>query len=299
MPIVYKGEFIESVEMKKITVSLIGGGDGTEIIHHRIEKGAKWSLYPQDGWVALEHITILSGILKLQLEDCEQTLHPGDSFFGSPISKTYIFTAEEDTEFLYVSSRPVFHYYSQATKKMMDLAIAIEEKDGYTVDHCSRITQLSMMIGESMELDSHQLLRLNVSSFLHDVGKVRVPLSILQKPGKLSDEEWTIMKKHSTYGREILSETKIPLIMDAGLIVEQHHERFDGKGYPNGLSGGNICIEAAIISVADSYDAMTTDRPYKKGRTKAEALEEIQRCSGTMYNPDVVTMFLSLKDRIN
>jgi HD-GYP domain-containing protein (c-di-GMP phosphodiesterase class II) len=127
---------------------------------------------------------------------------------------------------------------------------------------------------------------------------VKIPLDILQKPDKLSNEEWEVMKRHSIYGREILEETQLPLLMNAGLIVEQHHERYDGKGYPYGLAKDDIKIEASIISVVDSYDAITTDRPYHKGKTKEEAIFEIKRYRGTMYHPIVVDTFLLLQDRI-
>lgn len=299
MSIVNRGQFIETVQVKKLEVSLISSGDGTEIIHHKLEADGIWGLTPQEGWDALEHFTVLSGRLRFQTDQGIQYLYPGDSYFECPIRHALIFYAEEETEFIYVSSRPVFHIYSQANKKTMDLAISIEEKDGYTADHCHRIAQMSMMVGEKMGLDPYQLVKLNLSSFFHDVGKVKVPLSILQKPGKLSNEEWEIMKLHTTYGREILEETNLPLLKLAGEIVEQHHERYDGKGYPKGLSDDRIAIEAAIISVVDSYDAMTTDRIYQKGRTKEEALEEIRRCSGTMYNPEVVKVFLSLREKLN
>ncbi|MGD8188389.1 HD domain-containing phosphohydrolase [Brevibacillus ginsengisoli] len=285
--------------MKKLEVSLISSGDGTEIIHHKLEADGKWGLTPQEGWDALEHITLLSGKLRLQTEKGERILVAGDSYFECPVTNSLIFHAEEETEFLYISSRPVFHIYSHANKKTMDLAVAIEEKDGYTADHCYRIAQMSMMVGEQMGLDPNQLVKLNLSSFFHDVGKVKVPLTILQKPGKLTSEEWEIMKLHTTYGREILEETNLPLLKKAGEIVEQHHERYDGKGYPKGLTGDKIAIEAEIISIVDSYDAMTTDRIYQKGRTKEAALEEIKRCSGTMYNPEVVKVFLSLKEKLN
>ena len=113
---------------------------------------------------------------------------------------------------------------------MEELAISIEEKDGYTHDHCSRITKMSMLVGKAMGLNSKQMLRLNLASFFHDIGKVKVPLEILQKPGKLTEEEWEIMKQHPTYGREILEETRIPTLASAGKVVEQHHERYDRKG---------------------------------------------------------------------
>jgi len=106
------------------------------------------------------------------------------------------------------------------------------------------------------------------------------------------------MKLHTTFGRELLEETKIPFLREVGVIVEQHHERYDGKGYPKGLKGNEISIEAAIIAVVDSFDAMTTDRVYKKGKSKEEAFEEILNNKGTMYDPIVVDTFIALKNEI-
>ncbi|MGB8956297.1 MAG: HD domain-containing phosphohydrolase, partial [Tumebacillaceae bacterium] len=111
--------------------------------------------------------------------------------------------------------------------------------------------------------------------------------------------EWEIMKAHTVYGREMLEKTGLPNLIAAGKIVEQHHERFDGSGYPHGLKGQEILIGAAIVAVVDSYDAMTTDRCYQKGRKKTEAVAEILRCRGTLYHPDVVDAFLSLQDKLD
>jgi HD-GYP domain-containing protein (c-di-GMP phosphodiesterase class II) len=291
--------FIETVHMKGLQVSLIASGDGTEIIYHKIEAGTRWGLEPSEGWEALEYFHILTGELRLLTEDGNyKSIKAGDSFYKQPVTEHHIFLSMETTEFLYVTSQPIFHHYSKITKEIHELSVSIEEKDGYTVDHCYRINKLSMMVGEAISLKPKQILRLNIASYLHDVGKLNVPLHILQKPGKLSAEEWEIMKQHSTFGREILNDTGIPLLIDAGIVVEQHHERFDGRGYPKGLKGDEILIEAAIISVVDSFDAMTTDRVYKKGKTKEEAFEEILRCRETMYNPEIVDVFLSLKDKI-
>jgi HD-GYP domain-containing protein (c-di-GMP phosphodiesterase class II) len=292
--------FIETVHMKGLQVSLIASGDGTEIIYHKLEAGTRWGLEPSEGWEALEYFHVLSGELRLLKEDGNyKSIKTGDSFYKQPVKEHHIFLSIKTTEFLYVTSQPIFHHYSKITKEIHELSVSIEEKDGYTVDHCYRINKLSMLVGEAIGLKPKQVLRLNIASYLHDVGKLNVPLDILQKPGKLTTEEWDIMKQHSTFGREILNETGIPLLIDAGIVVEQHHERFDGKGYPKGLKGEEILIEAAIISVVDSFDAMTTDRVYKKGKTKEEAYEEILRCRGTMYHPEIVDVFLVLKDKIN
>ncbi|MEY8741786.1 HD domain-containing protein [Niallia taxi] len=298
MGILNEGEFIETVHFKGLQISLIAAGDGTEVIYHKLQQGSSWAMGPEEGWEGLEYFYIISGKLLYQRDGNSIELNPGQSFYGSPIKVYTIFYAEEITEFIYVTSQPVFHHYSQLSKDLFELTISIEEKDGYTRDHCERIKDYSMLVGETLSLNTKQTARLNLSSFFHDLGKVKVPLNILQKPSKLTEEEWEVMKLHTTFGRELLEETRIPFLREVGVIVEQHHERYDGKGYPKGLKGNEISIEAAIIAVVDSFDAMTTDRVYKKGKSKEEAFEEILNNKGTMYHPLVVDAFIELKDTI-
>jgi HD-GYP domain-containing protein (c-di-GMP phosphodiesterase class II) len=292
-------DFIETVTMKGLQVSLLASSNTTEIIHHKLEHGANWALGPEEGWGALEYILVLNGELKsFPLNSKLRSIKQGESFHRHPVKEHYTFQAVGETEFLYVSSQPIFHRYSKTVTDMVELVRSIEEKDGYTMNHCTRITRLSMIVGESMGLDSEQILKLNLGSFFHDVGKVKIPEEILNKPGKLTAEEWDIMKQHPTYGRILLEESTIPVLTSAGVIVEHHHERYDGKGYPRGLSGEEISLEASIISVVDSYDAMTTDRVYQERRTPEYAFEELLRCRGTMYHPDVVDKFIELKNTI-
>jgi putative nucleotidyltransferase with HDIG domain len=295
-----KGQVIEKVSLKGLEFSLLASGDGTEIIHHRLTAGARWGLMPEEGWDALEFFIVLSGKIIWQLsEENTITLNAGDSISAVPVKKHSIFVAEVDTEFLYISSQPVFHHYSQVIQEMMGLAVTVEQKDGYTADHCQRIMKLSMMVGEAMGLSSNQLVELNLGAFFHDVGKVKVPEAILGKPSSLTQEEWGIMKQHTVYGRQMLEETNLPNLQNAATIVEQHHERYDGSGYPYGLRGEQICIGAAIVAVVDSYDAMTTDRVYRKGCSKEEALIEIERGYGTLYRSDVVDAFFSISNKID
>lgn len=297
--ILLNGGAVEEVSMKGLHLSLIASGDGTEIIQHRLEKGQSWAIQPQEGWNALETIYILSGLLMYKGPEGEILLKKGNSFSSSPIKEPAIFTAQTEVVFLYITSQPVFHYYSQTNREMLELAVRVEQKDGYTADHCSRIKSLATIVGEHMKLTPQQILDLNLGAFLHDVGKVKIPDSILGKPSKLTDEEYEIIKKHTVYGREILHETGVSLFKEVGYIVEQHHERYDGKGYPYGLKGDEIKLESYIVSVVDSYDAMTSKRVYSNGRSKEEALAEIKRCSGTMYHPDVVEAFLAVADKID
>ncbi len=279
-------------------ISLLASGDGTEVIHHKLYKGARWAMAPEEGWTALEHVTILSGHLIYHSPKEEVVLRPGDSVNACPVKEHAIFIAETEVEFIYVTSQPQFHYYSSSVTEMMDLAILVEEKDGYTAEHCDRIKELSMMIGKFMGLSSDKLYLLNLSAFLHDIGKVKVPDQILNKPNKLTNEEYETMKKHTTWGRETLANTNFGDLIKAGEIVEQHHERFDGKGYPNNLQGEEILIEAAIITVVDAFDAMTSNRVYRKGMAIDTALEELELYKGTMFNPMVVDAFFSIKDKI-
>lgn len=289
-----QGQAIEKVSLKGLELSLLASGDGTEIIHHRLTAGSRWVIGPEEGWNALEHLFVLSGCLVWQSPAGEKIIKTGDSISAVPVKKDAFFIAKTNTEFLYVSSRPVFHHYSQTVQQMMELTVSVEEKDGYTADHCQRIKDLSMLVGDKLGLLPNQMYELNLGAFLHDIGKVKVPENILGKPGSLTPEEWSIMKLHTVFGREMLQQSPIPNLVSAAAIVEQHHERIDGSGYPHGLRGSEILVGSLIVAVVDSFDAMTTDRVYKKGRSKEEALAEIEKGRDSLYRSDVVDAFFSI-----
>ncbi len=153
-----------------------------------------------------------------------------------------------------------------------------------------RIQRLSYATGQELGLEPHRLYLLNYGAYLHDLGKVRIPLEILQKPAALTPDEWRVMKRHPTFGRELLEPT---FMKDVGPIVEQHHERFDGSGYPHGLAGEEVLLEAAIVAVADTYDAMTTDRVYRKALPPEVAFAEIDKYAGVHYPREVVAAFFT------
>jgi HD-GYP domain-containing protein (c-di-GMP phosphodiesterase class II) len=295
-----KGQAIEKVSLKGLELSLVASWDGTEVIHHRLSAGFHWAIGPEEGWKALELLWVISGRLTWKASDGEAySIGPGESLTGAPVEEDCIFFAETDTEFLYVTSQPVFHQYSKIVQELTKLTLSVEEKDGYTADHCQRIKQLSMLLGEKLRLTTSQMYALNLGAFFHDLGKIKIPENILGKPESLTKEEWTIMKKHTVYGGDLLNQTKLPSLIAAAPIVIQHHERFNGSGYPYGLKGEQITIGAAIVAVVDSFDAMTTDRIYKKGRSRGEALEEIKKESGILYHPDIVNAFISVFDQID
>ncbi|MBW5447574.1 HD domain-containing protein [Cohnella sp. CFH 77786] len=292
------GEYIERFSTKGLVISHICSGDGTEVIHHKLEAGFRWYIAPEEGWLALEYAHILAGELVWKKQDEDVVLRPGDSISAYMITEMAMFVASKDTEFLYVVSRPYFHNYSGSIQKLFDLAVKIEEKDGYTSDHCDRIKRLSVLLGERLGLSPYEMYILSLAGFLHDIGKTQIPEHILNKPNKLTDEEYEQMKLHTTYGKQLLHDTGMPDLRIVGDVVEQHHERYDGKGYPHGLQGDQISKPAAIISIVDAYDAMTIDRVYQKGRPRDVALQEIERCSGSMYHPEIVKVFLSIGDQL-
>jgi putative two-component system response regulator len=171
------------------------------------------------------------------------------------------------------------------------LAQAVEQRDRQTAGHCERLAFISVAIGTALRLDSASLLALYRGGFLHDVGKVGIPDSILFKPDSLTAEEWIIMRSHSARGEEICRHLKslAPVLP----IIRHHHERWDGSGYPDGLREQQIPLLARVLQVADIYDALTSSRPYKPAYPADEALQIIEEESGRGWrDPEVVRMFL-------
>ena len=169
------------------------------------------------------------------------------------------------------------------------LGSAIEAKDAYTQGHTERVTKYSVAIAHQMVMNGSTRFEksffdnLYISGMLHDIGKIGVSEAILNKTGKLTDAEYENMKQHTVLGAEIVRPLGLPEETISGVLY--HHERFDGRGYPEGLQGAAIPISAAIIAVADAFDAMTSDRPYRKGLSKEAAVEEIMKNVGTQFNP--------------
>ena len=172
------------------------------------------------------------------------------------------------------------------------LAMAIEAKDPYTRGHSERVAELSVRVAERMGLPEDELRVLRFAGTLHDVGKIGVPGSVLTKPGRLTAEEFEQIRQHPVIGEKMIREAEF--LTEARDIVRQHHERPDGTGYPDGLKGDEICLGARIMALADAYDAMTTDRTYRKAMAPEEAIEEMKRVSGSQFDPDYLEVFLSV-----
>lgn len=166
------------------------------------------------------------------------------------------------------------------------LATALASKDPDTYRHSERVVSYSLRLGLECLLSNRDLKALEYGAFLHDIGKIGIPDSILRKPGRLTEEEWVVMREHPIRGKEMLSD--IEFLQGAERVVAQHHEKWDGSGYPLGLCGEEIDLCARIFAVADTYDAITSDRVYKRAQTHAEAWEELIRLSGIHFDPAVI-----------
>lgn len=177
---------------------------------------------------------------------------------------------------------------------LISLSKAIDLRDKDTEGHCRRVVEYSLLMGRNLKFTEDELTRLCHGALLHDIGKIGVSDTILHKPGPLTEQEWAIMRTHPELGYMMVED--VEQLEKAREIILNHHERYDGKGYPKGVSGEAIPLGARLFTIADSFDAMISDRPYRKGMTIAEARAEVRRCSGTQFDPRCVTAFDQISD---
>ena len=286
-----KGESLETVSSKAIEVQLLVASQGIEILEGQLNQGKRITLVPSGK--AVETYYILEGRLRGDSvsESITVDISAGDYLVTESLAESYTLLAQTDVRFLYFTSQPTFHEISEELGDLMRLAVEVEIKDGYTAEHCRRLQVLSYAAGQELGLGQDRLYLLDYGAYLHDVGKVKVPANILRKPSTLTQAEWSLMKKHPTFGRELLEKT---YLKRAGVIVEQHHERLDGSGYPHALSGEDVLVESYIVAVADAYDAMTTDRPYRRAAPPEQAFVELRKYAGIYYPKEVVRAFISV-----
>jgi putative nucleotidyltransferase with HDIG domain len=169
------------------------------------------------------------------------------------------------------------------------LNATVEAKDPYTAGHSLRVQRIALSIGQEVGLSVKDLDALRFGALFHDIGKIAIPDILLTKPGRLTEDEYELMKRHSAEGARIVA--KFGRLRDSVAIIRHHHERWDGRGYPEGLAGEDIPLAAAIAGLADAWDAMTIERPYQRALSPGEALEEVRACRGTQFVPAVVDAF--------
>jgi putative nucleotidyltransferase with HDIG domain len=189
----------------------------------------------------------------------------------------------------YTASRSLYN-----SRIVAALVGAVERKDSYTAAHMRAVAQIARLIGLEMVLPAQEIGVLSAGALLHDLGKIAVPNTVLKKPGPLTPEEQALTRLHPVTGANILKHIRVlrPVVP----AVRHHHERFDGNGYPEGLSCEEIPLAARVILVADALDAITAARPYQQGVSREEALEEIVRNAGTQFDPEVVEVLLQVEE---
>lgn len=179
---------------------------------------------------------------------------------------------------------------------VIGFAAMMEGKDTSTMGHLFRVRDYCTILAAEVGIPTERMRDVRLGAMLHDVGKYRVPDSILTKPGPLTDEEWKVMRRHPEFGADFVR--RIPFLSGAAEIIQHHHEKFDGTGYPGGLKGDEIPLAARIFSVVDAYDAIVSERCYKPKQSSATALAEILRCSGKQFDPRVTSAFERVLPRI-
>ncbi len=172
---------------------------------------------------------------------------------------------------------------------VIGFAAMMEGKDASTMAHLFRVRDYCTLLARAMDVPEEKMRDIQLGAMLHDIGKYRVPDAILTKPGPLDDDEWTVMRKHPAFGAEFVK--RIPFLAGASEVILNHHEKYDGTGYPNQLAAAEIPISARIFSVVDAYDAIVSERCYKSARSSATAIAELRRCAGTQFDPAVVDAF--------
>ena len=197
------------------------------------------------------------------------------------------------TEMLRQAMEDLEHSYDVTLEALGD---ALDLKDSETEGHSKRVTAYTIALARAMGISPAEIKVIARGAFLHDIGKMAIPDEILRKPAALTPEEQEIMREHCTRGFNILR--KIPFLSEAAEIVYAHQEHYDGSGYPQGVKGGEIPVGARIFAVADTLDAITSDRPYRKASTFDAARQEILRCSGTQFDPSVVEVFLKIPNEL-
>lgn len=250
---------------------------------------------------------------KYQIPYNEISISAGVASYPSPAQSIYVLVKMADQE-LYntknFSQNKIGQYFSvlhdlrseinnseeELAKFAKLMLVIINAKDKYTYYHTENVVKFSTSLANAMGLSTEEIKLIALGATLHDIGKVEVEKNILTKNGPLTEPEWRVIKQHPIWGAEMMALLKE--LNGVELLVRHHHERFDGKGYPDKLSGSNIPIGARIIAVADSFDAMTTNRPYKKALTIPEALLELEKNSGTQFDPEIVKVFLEIVNDI-
>lgn len=285
---ILKEGYLEKANNGATTLSLLGRGNGIELMKQTVLADSIFLLFPSQDKDAQEFFYILSGEIEANINGEIVKLGRDACLSAKNLQGTVQFKTLSDLTLLSVSTVPVFHYLSDIVSKLRSIGEAVEKKDRYTFNHSARVSNYAVKTASKMKLRKEQMENLLLASILHDIGKINIPEEVLKKPSKLTSEEFEMVKKHPGDGAAMIRDTPYADIAD---IVEQHHERVNGRGYPFGLKGDEILIEARIIGVCDTFDAMTEDRAYRSAFSAEYAMAELNSLVGIQYDEDVVKAF--------
>ncbi|WP_379130265.1 HD domain-containing phosphohydrolase [Paenibacillus sp. sgz500958] len=282
------GDSIENEQQGASDFSLLAKGDGSEVIFQKIQHGKMFYVHPAEESETMEFFYIIEGKCSYKKDEENIILDQGDYFYVQHLQDSVFFSAMTDMKLLWYTTKPAFHYLSHRIAKLSNIVKQVEGKDNYTYQHSVRVQEFSFKIARMLKLTKDRLEDLYFATLFHDIGKINIPEEILNKPGSLTKEEFDIIKRHSYDGYIMVKDLYYTNISQ---IILQHHERLDGSGYPNGLKEDDILLEARIIGIADTFDAMTSDRPYRKGLDPTIAMAELKRLSGIHYDSELVNLF--------
>ena len=279
-------EAIETVAQKNSSLSLLAHGDGVEISVYELKSGVVTFLDTFAGGDLLEFYYVIEGKISCNSSDEEVHLGHGDYFYAHNLKAPVELKPQTDVKLLHISSRPLFKHISKNISVMKSILSQVEIKDSYTHGHGKRVRDVSLAIARKLGVPPEKQENIAMGALFHDIGKIKIEDSILKKPSRLTKEEFERIKLHPVFGCQMV---KNSFLEDTHDIIRHHHERVNGSGYPDGLKGDEISLEARIVAVADSFDAMTSRRPYRDAMSCKGALEELKSQAGTQYDPEIVS----------
>lgn len=268
--------------------------DGLEIFESHINAGKSIICQPYECAGSISAAYVVSGKVYYTNED--RYIEPKSWFVCKNLKETHHLSVVENTILLMVRTANIVDEQMAMIEGISEILHKIQEKDQYTELHCNNTGNLAVQIATFMKLDEKKIENILYSGKCHDVGKIDLPVEVLNKPYNLTEEEYDLVKTHSEKGSKIIRE--ILKNEDIAEIVHQHHEKLDGSGYPRRLVGDEIRIEAKVLLVADSYDAMTTNRPYRLKLSSDSAIQELIKYSGIWYDAEIVNALSHLIGRI-
>ncbi|MDF2674218.1 MAG: rpfG1 [Clostridiales bacterium] len=284
-------DYIDKTSKKSSDLSLLAQCNGTEIMINTIKQDKLFHVDPSDNNCVMEFFYLLDGSVEYEDNEDRKVLNKGDYFYVFKITQSVFFKVLDEVTLLYVSNQPVYKSLKDEMCELTEIVNKVEKKDKFTFNHSERVREYSRKIAEKLCINGERLENLVYAAAFHDVGKIYIPDEILNKPGRLTEEEMVYIKRHPIDGSRMIHET---FLKYTNKIIEQHHERLNGSGYPYGLKGDEIMLEAKIIAVADSYDAMTSNRPYRQGINSSLAIKELINMKGTHYDEVVVDLLIKI-----